>query len=58
MFLATTVNFEKSLYSSDEGERTVQPVLILSNPLTKDITLKVLATNGSDDGEYLRTYIT
>ena len=48
--LATTINFEKLSYSSVEAERTIQPVLILSNPLTKDIAVKVLTTDGSTEG--------
>ena len=49
--LATTINFEKSSYSSDESEKTIQLVLILSNPLTKDISVEVHTIDGSNEGE-------
>ena len=50
-FLVTTINFEKPAYSIDEYDGAIHPVLILSNPVSKDVTVKVLNTDGSADGE-------
>lgn len=43
---ATTVSFEKSSYSVNERGGSVQPVLLLSNPLLSNTTIQVIA------GEY------
>ena len=43
--LATTVNFSHSAYSVNEDSGSVQPVLVLSNPSSTDITVEVFDTN-------------
>ena len=46
-FVASTVHFEQSVYVVYENASVVQPVLILSNPSSSDITVKVTTS-----GEY------
>ena len=46
------MSFEQSLYSVDENNGPAQPVLILSNPSSTDITVQVLNSDGSATGEY------
>ena len=41
LYIAATISFNQSEYSVDEDERSVKPVLILSNPSSTDITLQV-----------------
>jgi len=50
-FVATNVKFEQQTYSIDENDGFVQPVLILSNPLSNDVIIKVRTINGSAAGE-------
>ena len=45
-----TVGFTQSEYSVDENDGLVTVVLILSNPLSTDITVLVKDTNGSATG--------
>ena len=52
IFVATTVSFDNSTYSIDEYNGAIHPVLILSNPVSTDVTVKVLSTDGSADGEH------
>ena len=51
--LDATINFEKTAYSVDENDEFIQLALILSNPVNKDFTVKILSSEVSDDGEYL-----
>ena len=51
--LDTTINFEKPAYGIEEYDGVIHPVLILSNPVLKDVTVKIISTDGSADGEYL-----
>lgn len=51
--LDTTINFEKPAYSIDENDGAIHPVLTLSNPVSKDMTVKVLSSDGSANGEYM-----
>ena len=51
--LNAIINFEKTTYSVDENDEFIQLVLILSNPVNKDFTAKILSSEGSADGEYL-----
>ena len=50
--LAITVSFEQSMYSVNENAGPAQPVLVLSNPSSTDITVQVFNTDGSATGEY------
>ena len=52
MVLDVTVRFSQSTYSVSEGAGAVQPVLVLSNPSSTDITVVVYNTNGTAFGEY------
>ena len=46
------VNFEQSMYNVNENAGSSQPVLVLSNPSSTDITVQVTTTDGSATGEY------
>ena len=50
-FLAITVMFNQSVYSVDEDTGVTQPVLVLSNPASTDITVEAYNTDGSATGE-------
>ena len=52
MSLGITVRFSPSTYSVNEGAGAAQPVLVLSNPSSTDITVVVYNTNGTAFGEY------
>ena len=49
--LAPIVTFTQSTYNVDEDDGPVQPVLILSNPSSTDITISVFSTDGSATGK-------
>ena len=44
--------FDQPTYSVDEDADSAQPGLVLSNPATTDITVRVTSTDGSATGEY------
>ena len=43
--------FNQSTYRVDEDDGPAQPVLVLSNPSSTDITVQVTNTDGSATGE-------
>ncbi|XP_065884189.1 uncharacterized protein [Dysidea avara] len=45
-----TVNFSRTTYNVDEDDGPAQPVLVLSNPSSTDITVQVFTTDGSATG--------
>ena len=45
------VSFNESVYSVNEYDGVVQPVLVLSNPLSFDITVEVIVMGGSAIGK-------
>ena len=45
--------FNQSTYSVNEDDGPAQPVLVLSNPSSTDITVQVSTTNGSATGKYV-----
>ena len=49
--LAPRVNFDQSTYGIDEDKGPVQLMLILSNPSTADITIRVFSNDGLATGE-------
>ena len=49
---AITVMFDQSTYSVDEDSGPARPTIILSNPSSSDITVRVTNTDGSATGEY------
>ena len=51
-----TVRFHQSDYSVDEHDGLAKLVLVLSNPLSTDISVQVNDTNGSATGKYLINY--
>ena len=53
MLLVTSVKFSQSTYSVNENSGVVQPVLVLSNPSSTDITVEVTSTDGSATGELI-----
>ena len=52
LLVAISIKFEKSSYDVDETNRTIQPVLILSNPSSTSITLNILNINDTATGMY------
>ena len=48
---APTINFTQSTYSVDEDDGPAQPVLVLSNPSSADVTISVFSTDGSATGK-------
>ena len=44
--------FNQSIYSVNEDAALIQPVLVISNPSSTDITVQVTNTDGSATGEY------
>ena len=49
--------FNQSMYSVNEDAGPVQPVLVISNPSSTDITVQVTNTDGSATGEYCIIFI-
>ena len=50
--LVITVMFRKSTFSVNEGAGRAQPMLVLSNPSSTDITITVFNTDVTANGEY------
>ena len=44
--------FNQSVYNVDEDAGPAQPVLVLTNPSSSDITVQVITEDGSATGEY------
>ena len=49
--IVATVKFTKSKIKADEDDGPVQPVLVLSNPSSTDITVSVFSTDRSATGK-------
>ena len=49
--IVPTVTFNQSSYNVDEDDGPAQPVLVLSNPSSTDITISVFSTDGSATGK-------
>ena len=49
--IAPTTNFNQSTYNVNEDDGPAQPVLVLSNPSSTDITISVFSTDGSAIGK-------
>ena len=47
-----TIKFEQVTYAVDEVAGSVKPVLVLSNPSSNAITVKVFSANGSATGKH------
>ena len=56
--IAITVTFNQSTYSVDEDNGLVQPVLILSNPSSTDITVQVITDDNTATGEWTNIALT
>ena len=50
---AATVRFEHQSYNVNEDAGKVEPMLILSNPSSTDLTVEVMITGGSATGKYI-----
>jgi len=53
---AVTVSFSQSTYNLNEDSGPAQPVLILSNPSSTDITVQVSTSDGTATGEECTAY--
>ena len=51
--IVTTISFEQPTYTVYEADGKVEPVLVLSNPSSFDITVQVFSTDGSAFGKQL-----
>ena len=51
VILEPVVRFTQSMYNVDEDDGPAQPVLVLSNPSSTDITISVCSTDGSATGK-------
>ena len=49
--------FNQSMYSINEDTGPAQPVLVISNPSSTDITVQMTNTDGSATGEYCSNLI-
>ena len=49
---ATNISFSQSMYSVNENEGPVEPVLVLSNPSSSDITVRVTDRGGTATGKH------
>ena len=50
---AATINFMQQAYNVNEADGKVEPVLVLSNPSSTDLTVQVFSTDGSATGKQL-----
>lgn len=53
IILAISVNFSKSNYGVGENDGRVQAMLVLSNPSSTDVTIRVDTVDGEAMGESL-----
>ena len=51
MCIAVTVNFNQTKYLVNQHDGPVQPVIVLSNPSSIDITVRVVSIDGTATGE-------
>ena len=51
VIVGSTVKFSQMSYSTAEDNGALQPMLILSNPLSNIITIEVFDINGTSAGE-------
>ena len=51
LLIDVSVSFSQSTYSVDENNGPAQPVLVLSNPSSTDITVQVRSNNITTAGE-------
>ena len=51
-FLSSSFDRSPQTYIVNEDDGPAQPVLVLSNPSSTDITVQVIDTNVSANGEY------
>ena len=51
IYIDITMSFNQSVYSINEPDGPAQPVLVLSNSLSTDITVTVSNTGGTATGE-------
>ena len=55
--IGISVFFSEQMYFVDEDAGPIDPVLVLSNPTSTDVTVEVFNTDGSATGEQLCTMI-
>ena len=51
VIVGSTIKFSQFTYSAAEDSGALQPALILSNPLSCNITIEILDINGTSAGE-------
>ena len=55
--VAVSVSFNQSTYMINKNDGLVQPVLVLNNSVTTDITLQVITNDITATGEYINIII-
>ena len=56
LILAVTLRFNPTIYSINENNGILQPILILSAPLLTDFTLQVINIDSTASGKHNRKY--
>ena len=51
--VVATISFNQSMYSVNENEGSIQPVLVLSNPSSTDVTVQVTDEEGTASGKQI-----
>ena len=51
MIIAANISFNESTYSVNEDNGSIQPILVLSNPSSTDITVQVIDYNDTATSE-------
>ena len=51
MLLVAIITFSQSAYSVDENSGTAQVTVVLSNPLSSDLTVEVINNDGTASGK-------
>ena len=52
LYVDSTVSFKERAYYVSENDISVQPVLVLSNPSSTDVTVQVAKSDQLDIGKY------
>ena len=56
-FLVVVVSFNESAYNANENNEQVQPVLVLSQPSSTDISVLITVLDGNATGQLISIFI-
>ena len=51
LIAVAVVQFNQSIYNISENDESIQPILILSSPLSRDITIQVKTNDSNATGK-------